>query len=293
MIAEGPGPIVNAMTVDVEDYFHASAFDSVVPRAAWESLESRVVANTWQLLDLFAKAQVKATFFVLGWVASRHQGLVREIAAAGHEIASHGYHHQLLYLQTPQQFREDVRASKRTLEDLAGRRVLGFRAPSFSVTNASLWALDVLLEEGYQYDASIFPIHHDRYGIPNAPRHAHQRRTRAGDLREIPPSTVRLGRLNLPIGGGGYFRLLPYAWTCWGIHRVNRGEGKPVVFYIHPWEIDPDQPRLAVGRASRLRHYGGLRRTRGRLQRLLGEFRFDAVATLMNLQPEVCHAGVA
>jgi polysaccharide deacetylase family protein (PEP-CTERM system associated) len=283
MPANAGGDVVNAMSVDVEDYFQASAFDRVVSRAGWDTFESRVVPNTERVLELFSEAGVLATFFVLGWVAHRFPALVRDIAAAGHEVASHGYHHQLLYTLTPAQLREDVRASKSALEQITGSPVLGFRAPSYSIVESSLWALDILIEEGYVYDASIFPIHHDRYGIPNAERHAHVLRRRSGTLVEMPASTLRLGSVNLPIAGGGYFRLLPYAWTRWGIGRVNRRERKPVVFYFHPWEIDPSQPRFAVGAASRFRHYTGLDRTSDRLRRLLGEFRFTSVADVLHL----------
>ena len=276
--------MVNAMSVDVEDYFQVSAFDRVVSRAGWDDFESRVVPNTERILELFEGEGVRATFFVLGWVAERFPRLVRQIAAAGHEIASHGYHHQLLYTLTPAQFREDVRAAKALLEQASGTPVIGFRAPSYSIVESSLWALDILIEEAYSYDTSIFPIHHDRYGIPNAERHEHVVRRKAGTLIELPASTTRVGKVNLPIAGGGYFRLLPYAWTRWGISRVNRLERKPVVFYFHPWEIDPDQPRFAVGAASRLRHYTGLDRTPERLRRLMREFRFTSVAGVLNLQ---------
>jgi len=278
-----PAPIVNAMTVDVEDYFHVSAFDGVVSRAGWEAYESRVTRNTEQLLELFDRVAVRATFFVLGWVADRYPALVRRIAEAGHEIASHGYHHQLLYLLTPNQFREDVRAAKASLEATTGRRVYGFRAPSYSIIKSSLWALDILIDEGHVYDASIFPIHHDRYGIPDSPRHPHVLSRPGGSLLEVPASTVRVGGVNLPIAGGGYFRLLPYAWTRWGIDRVNRVERQPVVFYMHPWELDPEQPRIAVGAAARVRHYQGLGRTARRLDRLLRDFRFDSVSSVLNV----------
>jgi polysaccharide deacetylase family protein (PEP-CTERM system associated) len=287
------GEIVNAMTVDVEDYFQVSAFDRVVSRHAWDSFDSRVVPNTSRLLELFDRAGVRATFFVLGWIAERFPALVRDIAARGHEVASHGYHHQLLYTLTPQQFREDVRAAKHVLEHIIGAPVLGFRAPTFSVVESTLWALDVLIEEGYAYDASIFPIHHDRYGIPGAERHVHVLRRAAGSLVEMPASTVRIGGVNLPIGGGGYFRLLPYGWTTWGIRRVNRTERQPAVFYVHPWEVDPDQPRFDVGRAAGFRHYTGLRTTAERLRRLVGDFRFDSVATVLNLDVERTSARTA
>jgi polysaccharide deacetylase family protein (PEP-CTERM system associated) len=271
------------MTVDVEDYFQVSAFDTIVSRAGWDGFDSRVTRNTDRLLELFDQANVRATFFVLGWVADKWPALVRRIANAGHEVASHGYHHQLLYMLTPKQFREDVRAAKTSLENAIGRKVIGFRAPSYSVIKSTLWAVDVLIEEGHVYDASIFPIHHDRYGIPDAPRHAHVMQRPVGTLIELPASTARVAGMNLPIAGGGYFRLLPYAWTRWGIRRVNRVEGKPVVFYIHPWELDPDQPRMDVGMTTRVRHYAGLGQTERRLRRLLQDFHFDSVASVLKL----------
>ena len=274
------------MSVDVEDYFQVSAFDRVVSRAGWDTFDGRVVRSTERILELFEAVRVRATFFVLGWVADRHPALVRLIARSGHEIASHGYHHQLLYMLTPQQFRDDVRAAKAVLEDTTGGRVLGFRAPSYSLISSTFWAVDILIEEGYIYDTSIFPIHHDRYGIPGAPRHVHRIDRPGGGLIEMPASTVRLGRLNFPIAGGGYFRLLPYGWTRWGIARVNSRERQPVIFYLHPWEVDPDQPRLRVGPATRMRHYGGLTRTALRLKRLLKEFSFDSVASILKLESQ-------
>ena len=276
--------IVNAMTVDVEDYFHAASFDRVVSRSSWASRDSRVVRNTETLLEVFDRAGIHATFFILGWVAERFPELVRDIAAAGHEIASHGFHHQLIYLLTPEQFREDVRRAKATIEDAAGCTVRGYRAPSFSIVRGSLWALDVLIEEGHSYDASIFPIRHDRYGIPDAPRHAHRIDTPAGSIAEVPSSTVRLGRLNLPTAGGGYFRLLPYGWTRWGMSKLN-GAGEPAVFFIHPWEIDVDQPRLPVGRLTSIRHYHGLDKTLGRLETLFNDFAFDTVSAMLAARP--------
>lgn len=275
-------PVVNAMSVDVEDYFHVSVFDGIVPRSQWASMESRVCANTRRLLDLFDEFNVRSTFFVLGWVAERHPGLVRQIAACGHEIASHGYGHRLIYDQTPAAFREDVRRAKQLLEDAAGCRVGGYRAPSYSVTPRSLWALDILIEEGYRYDSSIFPIRHDRYGIPVSPREPFPIQREAGTLMEVPGSTVRLGPLNLPVGGGGYFRLLPYNWTRWGIERLNTVEARAAVFYIHPWEIDPDQPRLEVGWLGRFRHYRNLDKTEDRLRALLTAFRFGTVESLLH-----------
>jgi len=274
------GSIVNAMTIDVEDYFQVSAFDAVVSREAWTDCPSRVVANTEKILAIFSEHRVKATFFVLGWVAERFPSIVASIAAAGHELASHGFMHRLVYEQTPDAFREDVRRAKALIEDQAGQAVRGYRAPSYSITRKSLWALDVLVEEGYAYDASIFPIRHDRYGIPDAPRHPYSLKRAAGALAEAPPSTVRMGSMNLPVAGGGYFRLLPYGWTRWGIGRINGAEKQPAIFYLHPWEIDPAQPRLQASAISRFRHYRHLDKTEGRLRRLLSDFRFgrlDAV----------------
>jgi polysaccharide deacetylase family protein (PEP-CTERM system associated) len=278
--------ILNAMTVDVEDYFHVSVFDGVVPRREWGSLESRVHGNTERVLRLFDEAGVTATFFILGWVAERYRPLVRKIAARGHEVASHGYAHRLVYDQSPAAFREDVRRSKRLLEDIAAVRVDGFRAPSYSITPRSLWALDILIEEGYRYDASIFPIHHDRYGIPVSARHAYRIDRAGGSLVEAPGSTVRWGPLNLPIGGGGYFRLLPYAWTRWGIACLNRDEGQPAIFYLHPWEVDPHQPRLAAPFLGRFRHYRNLDKTEGRLRALLRDFQFSSLLAVLTTSAE-------
>ena len=273
--------IVNAMTIDVEDYFHVSAFEDVVRRADWDSYERRVVANTKRLLDLFARADVRATFFVLGWVADREPGLVRAIVAADHELASHGYAHRLIYRQEPEAFRDDVRRSKVLLEQIGGVEVRGYRAPSFSVTPRSRWALDVLLEEGYAYDASIFPIRHDRYGMPGAPRHPYLERTAAGTLVEAPATTVAVGPMTMPAAGGGYFRIFPYALTRWAIRRVNELEQRPVIVYLHPWEVDPQQPRLRAGRLSRFRHYTNLHRTESRLDRLVREFTFAPLGAVL------------
>jgi polysaccharide deacetylase family protein (PEP-CTERM system associated) len=268
------------MSVDVEDYFHVSVFDGVVPRTRWDSLDSRVHANTVRLLDIFDEFHVRGTFFILGWVAERQPAVVREIARRGHEVASHGYAHRLVYDQTPRAFRHDVQRAKQVIEDACGRRVRGYRAPSYSITPRSLWALDILLETGHEYDASIFPIRHDRYGIPVSERRPYVIERQSGALAEIPGSTARVGGVNLPIAGGGYFRLLPYAWTRWGISRLNRLEGRAAIFYVHPWEIDPGQPRLPAPRLGRIRHYRNLDRTEERLRQLLTDFRFDAVEKL-------------
>jgi polysaccharide deacetylase family protein (PEP-CTERM system associated) len=273
-------PVVNAMTIDVEDYFHVSVFDGVVPRHTWDRLDSRVCGNTERLLQIFAESGVHATFFVLGWVAERFPSLVREIAAAGHEIASHGYGHRLVYDLTEAAFRDDVRRSKDLLESATSSPVFGYRAPSYSVTPRSLWALDVLIEEGFRYDASIFPIYHDRYGIPTSPRHPFLLQ-REYSLLEAPASTVQWGPFNLPIAGGGYFRILPYAWTRWGINRLNQVERAPAIFYLHPWEIDPRQPRLPASRLGRFRHYRNLSKTEARLRALLSDFQFSTMVAVL------------
>jgi len=269
------------MTIDVEEHFHVSVFDGLVSRDRWTSLESRVCANTTRLLDIFSDADVRATFFVLGCVAERYPQLVRDMAARGHDIASHGYAHRMIGDQTPDAFRDDVRRAKALLESITGRPIRGYRAPSYSVTPRTLWALDILADEGYAYDASIFPIRHDRYGIPLSPRHPYTVTRDGRAIVETPASTTAFGPMNLPIAGGGYFRLLPYAWTRWGISRVNRMEGRPVIFYLHPWEVDPEQPRLDAGLLSRFRHYRNLNQTECRLRRLLKEFRFGPMAVVL------------
>jgi polysaccharide deacetylase family protein (PEP-CTERM system associated) len=280
-------PIVNALTFDVEDYFQVSAFDHVLPRSRWDSCETRVCESTDRVLRLLAEADVQATFFVLGWVAERFPALVRRIADGGHELASHGYGHRLVYDLTPAAFRDDLRRSRAVLEAAGARAILGYRAPSYSITAKSLWALDVLMEEGFAYDASIFPIHHDRYGIPNAPRHPYLIQRGGGSLWEIPPSTLRWWGANLPVAGGGYFRILPYWWTRWGIGRLNRHEERAAVFYLHPWELDPEQPRLGATGLSRFRHYRNLAHTEPRLRRLLKDFRFGTISSVLQAAPAI------
>lgn len=273
--------VTNAMTVDVEDYFHVSAFESVVSPKDWDVYESRVCRNTDRLLEIFDHAQVRATFFVLGWVAERFPDLVKRIASADHEIASHGYAHRLIYDQTPDEFRSDLRRSRGALTAVHRGPINGYRAPSFSVTPRSLWALDIILEEGFTYDASVFPIRHDRYGLPSAPRHFHSIENTTGTLWECPGSTVQVAGTNLPVAGGGYFRLLPYKWTRWGISHLNESEQRPAIFYLHPWEIDPDQPRLPASRLSRFRHYTNLHKAESRLRRLLSEFTFAPLGEVL------------
>lgn len=266
--------IKNAFTVDVEDYFQVSAFEGHISRHNWDSYPSRVVRNTRKLLDLVERHDVKGTFFVLGWVAKRYPWLVREIHEAGHEIGSHSYWHRLIYQMTPDEFRLDLMASRQVLEDITGEPVRAYRAPSFSITRESLWALDILADEGIRCDSSVFPVRHDRYGIPDAPRHIHRVPTATGELWEFPPSVLQLGPANLPVSGGGYFRLYPQAMSTWCLDQVNK-TGAPFMFYVHPWELDPEQPRLTAGsRISRWRHHVGISRTEARLEALLQRFRF-------------------
>jgi polysaccharide deacetylase family protein (PEP-CTERM system associated) len=259
---------IGVVSVDVEDYFHAESFSDVVERSRWESYASRVEPNTHSLLELFAKLNVHGTFFVLGWVADRYPSLVRKIAAAGHELACHSYWHRLIYKLDPDEFREDTRRAKDVIEQIAGQPVRGYRAPTYSVIVSSMWALEILAELGFTYDSSIFPIHHDRYGIPDAPRAPFRFQTPSGPMTEFPITTFRLAGHNMPVGGGGYLRLLPNLYTRLGLQSVQR-EGLPAVIYIHPWEIDPGQPRLAGRLSSRLRHYTNLSRTLERFQRVL------------------------
>jgi len=267
-----------AFTVDVEDYFQVDAFSDVIPVSAWDSFESRVVANTSRLLDLLDEHQVRGTFFVLGWIAQRHAALVQAIAARGHEVASHGMSHQRVVTQSPEVFRRETRDSKRLLEDLIQVPVLGYRAATYSITRQSLWALDILQEEGFLYDSSIFPVRHDRYGIPDARTVPHRLETPGGKtIVEYPLTAVPILGVNLPVAGGGYFRLFPYGVTRWGLRRV-RAEGRSLVFYLHPWEVDPGQPRVAgARRRSRFRHYLNLDRTLPRLHRLLQDFQFGTM----------------
>jgi polysaccharide deacetylase family protein (PEP-CTERM system associated) len=276
------GPLVNAFTVDVEDYFQVSAFERRILRDDWENWELRVERNTRRILDRLARHDVMATFFVLGWVADRRPDLVREIALAGHEVASHGYWHRLVYSQSATLFREDIRRARGLLQDLSGQPVNAFRAPSFSITRETPWAHEILVEEGFEVDSSVFPIHHDRYGIPGASRFIHRIETPSGSLWEFPPTVRRLGKMNLPVGGGGYFRLYPFWWTRACLSRINDVERRPFMFYMHPWEIDPGQPRVrGIGLASRFRHRVNLRKTEARLERLLASFRFSSVGAVL------------
>ena len=274
--------LLNAFSVDVEDYFHVSAFEKVVDRSRWGSYESRVVSNTHRILALLERHQVRATFFVLGWVAETYPQLVREIHDGGHEIGSHGRWHRLIYEQSPAEFRADVRESKSILENTIGAPVTAHRAASFSITRRSLWALEILAEEGFAVDTSIVPVVHDRYGIPDAIPTLHRIATAAGPLWEFPPPVLRFAGLKLPVGGGGYFRLLPLPLTLRWLARVNRDVRAPFVFYVHPWEIDPDQPRLPVrSPLARFRHYVNLASTERKLDVLLRHFRFGRICDVI------------
>lgn len=267
--------IVNALTVDVEDYFQVSALAPYIPRANWDRMQCRVERNVDLILRLFADANAKATFFTLGWVAERYPDLVRKIASEGHELASHGYGHLRASDQDPRQFYQDIASAKKLLEDLSGQKVRGYRAPSFSIGYSNPWAFDSILEAGYEYSSSVYPVKHDHYGMPDAPRFPYRSRPR---LVEVPVTTCRVFNRNVPAGGGGYFRLLPYAMSKWLIGRVNRLDQRPAMFYFHPWEVDPGQPRIKEANAkAKFRHYINLSRTESRLRRLLADFRWGRV----------------
>ncbi|MCK0105465.1 XrtA system polysaccharide deacetylase [Marinobacter sp. S0848L] len=273
--------IQNALTIDVEDYFQVAALAEAVDYDDWASMEYRVEANTDRILSLFDEAGVKGTFFTLGWVAERSPEMVKRIAVAGHEVASHGYSHQLIYNQTPEVFREETIRSKKILEDIVQAPVTGYRAASYSITNESRWALDILAEQGFTWDSSIFPVHHDRYGMPGTPRWPHRLTTDNGyELAEFPLSTLKFPGYTLPIAGGGYFRLFPYRFSRMGLGSINR-QGKPFVFYLHPWEVDPEQPRLDVKWFSRFRHYNNLDVCEQRLATLLSDFRFTTMSKVL------------
>ncbi len=267
--------IVNAMSVDVEDYFQVSAFEDHIKRSDWNELPCRVSANMERVLELFADKNVHATFFVLGWIAERYPEIVRNIVAAGHELASHGYDHRRVTQLDRKKFTDDVTRTKKLLEDLSGTGVSGYRAPSYSINGSNLWALDALLETGHKYSSSIYPIKHDLYGMPEAPRFPFHHN--GGGLVEIPVSTVQVFARQLPCGGGGYFRLAPYWLSKLAIQRVNESERQSTIFYFHPWEIDPDQPRQQVSAKARFRHYVNLRRMQGKLAALLSDFSWNRV----------------
>ena len=264
----------NALTVDLEDYYHVSAFRDHMPQSRWDSQQSRVERNADALLDLLDQAGCKGTFFTLGWVAEHHPHLVRRVADRGHEIACHSLRHRIVSEMTRDEFREDTRQAKQLLEDCSGTPVLGYRAPSFSITGDSLWALEVLAELGFTFDSSIFPVKHPNYGLPRAPRRPYRVQTPGDPIIEFPMTTLEFAGLRAPFGGGAYFRLLPYWYTRWGIRFLNRRESQPVCVYLHPWELDPEQPRMSGSLTSRIRHYLGLRSAPGKFRKLLREFEF-------------------
>jgi polysaccharide deacetylase family protein (PEP-CTERM system associated) len=271
--------MLNALTVDVEEYFHPTEVQASVDGIQWSLLPSRVGDQLSRVLDLLESTQTKATFFILGWVAQQHPATVRAIVSRGHEIGCHSHFHRLVYSLRPDEFRRDTRLAVAAIEDACGVTPRVYRAPSYSITKESLWALEILAGEGFTQDSSIYPIAHDRYGIPGSGRHAHVIETRSGPIQEIPVATVKLfnGRV-APIGGGGYLRLLPYRYTAAGIRRVNRDEEAPVCIYFHPWEIDPDQPRLASGWVARARTYLGVKGMIGKLDRLIHDFSFASIS---------------
>jgi len=272
----------NALTIDVEDYFHVAALSKSISVHDWSNIPSRVEKNTNLLLELFDKYSVKATFFILGWVAERYPQLIKDIDSQGHEVACHGYSHQLIYTQTLETFKEETRRSKHILEDIVGKQINGYRAASYSITNRSLWALDILAEAGFTYDSSIFPVYHDNYGIPDSPGEPYVLKTsRGSQLVEFPLSTYRIFGYALPVAGGGYFRLYPYWLSKYFYKRLNKAN-KPFVFYLHPWEVDPDQPRVKASWLSEFRHYNNLDVCERRLESLLKDFSFVSMQTKLN-----------
>jgi polysaccharide deacetylase family protein (PEP-CTERM system associated) len=272
----------NALTFDIEEYFHAEVFAHTLRPEEWPGLASRVVDTTERLLDILDYANARATFFVLGWIAERYPALVQDIAARGHEIACHGYGHQMINRQSRLEFAKDLQRAKTAIEDAAGTAVIGYRAPTFSVVRDTLWSLEVLRESGFLYDSSIFPIVHDRYGIPDAPRFPHRVPiTNGHGIAEFPLSTISVLGRRLPVAGGGYFRLLPYRVTRWAIQHINAREHQPAIVYLHPWELDVHQPRVRVGWLSRLRHSVNIHSTEGKLRRLLADFRFAPVRDIL------------
>lgn len=283
--------IVNALTIDVEDYFQVSAFAGHIPRSEWEQMDCRVERNVAVILEMLRKHDAKATFFTLGWIAERYPQIVRDIVAGGHELASHGYAHLRASEQTPEEFRSDIVRAKAILEDLGGVSIKGYRAPSFSIGTSNLWALDCIRDAGYLYSSSIYPVRHDHYGMPDAPRFSFKSVDR---LIEVPPTTLRLFERNWPAAGGGFFRLLPYAVSRWSLVRVNQVDAQPGMFYFHPWEIDPAQPRIpGIGFKTRFRHYLNLHRMQPRLERLLSDFKWDRMDRVFLESTRTSAAGAA
>lgn len=279
--------LFNGMSVDIEDWFQVGAFETVIDRADWDNLEHRVERNSDAVLELFEEAQIKGTFFILGWVAERYPKLIERIAAAGHEVASHGYDHQRVFNMTRAQFSADLVRSRKILEDSSGQKVLGYRAPSFSIDQRTPWAHEVLAEHGYSYSSSVAPINHDHYGWAGSPRFA-WKPIQGSDLIELPVTTVKIGNSLLASGGGGFFRLLPYSVYDWAIHKMQQQDGRGAVFYFHPWEIDPDQPRMAnAPLKSKIRHYTNLKVMRTKLARAARDFKWGRIDELVALEAEI------
>jgi polysaccharide deacetylase family protein (PEP-CTERM system associated) len=275
-----PEPIRNAMTIDVEDYFQVSAFANTISRESWPSLPCRVERNIDLILQILNGQNIKATFFTLGWIAERYPAMVKRIVDNGHELASHGYGHLRVTDQKPNEFVDDITRSKALLEDIGGQSVLGYRAPSFSIGSGNLWALDLLREAGYRYSSSIYPVKHDHYGMPDAPRFAFYPNGKDG-LLELPISTLRIRQKNYPAGGGGFFRFFPYAMSRWLLQQVNKRDLQPAIFYFHPWELDPEQPRQeGIGLKTRFRHYVSLHRTEGRIKALARDFQWGRMDSI-------------
>ncbi len=278
-------PTPHVISVDVEDYFQVEAFSDSISRDSWESWPSRVVENTRRVLEILGRYETKGTFFFLGWIARQFPSLVREVASQGHEIACHGYWHRPVYAMTPELFRKDTCLARDIIEQAGGGRVVGYRAPTWSITKKCMWALDILAEEGFLYDSSIFPIHHDLYGVPDAPRSRYTHFCRNGlQLREFPPATIRLGGVNLPVAGGGYLRLFPLSFTLWALRYMQRQSAEPAVIYFHPWELDTGQPRISGKLKSRFRHYINIHTMEKRLTRLLTTYRFQPFRELMEAE---------
>jgi polysaccharide deacetylase family protein (PEP-CTERM system associated) len=274
--------VVNAMTIDVEDYFQVSAFAKDINKENWSDFESRVERNTHKILDILHERTITATFFVLGWVAERYPNLIKGIHELGHEVACHGYSHDLVYNQTIDQFTEETKRAKTIIEDIIGESVNGYRAASYSITKKSIWALDVLVELGFKYDSSVYPILHDRYGIPGSDIDIYNHSTRnGGSIIEIPLSTIGFTRKRFPIGGGGYFRIFPYWLTRAGLRLINNKSNRPFIFYLHPWEIDVHQPRIKSNFLSEFRHYNNLDKVENRLNQLLVDFKFSSMKALL------------
>lgn len=272
----------NALTIDLEDYYHVSAFSEQIPVDQWSSAASRIERNTELLLDLLDSAGCKATFFTLGWVAEQHPQVVRQVAERGHEIACHSLRHRTVYKMTREEFRDDTLSAKSLLEDCSGTRVVGYRAPSFSITEKSLWALEVLAELGFTFDSSIFPVAHPNYGIPNFARDPRRVQTPSGPIVEFPMTILEFAGFRSPFGGGAYLRFLPYWYTRWGVRFLNSTEGRPVCVYLHPWELDPDQPRMSGRLTSRIRHYIGLRKTPAKFAQLIHDFEFGTLGSMVD-----------